>query len=588
MSYQVIARKWRPQRFEEIAGQQHITRTLANAIRAGRIPPAYIFSGQRGVGKTTTARILAKALNCEKGPTPEPCNECRFCRDVTTGNSLDVMEIDAASNRGIDQIRELRETVRYASAGGRYRVVILDEAHQLTDEASNALLKTLEEPPERVLFILATTQPEELPDTIQSRSQHFHFRSLSFQEIVAALENIANKEKLEIDRAGIAVIARAAEGSVRDALSLTEQAIAYCGNRITGDQVRELLGVVPEEVLDEMMGAISAQSAERALALAHRLVAEGRHLQHFVREAVRHVRNLLVARVAGAESELVAAPQDERAGIREQAGRFSEEDLTRFFSILLETDYDLRRKPDPALHLELGLLRMVNAMRLVPLEQALAGTARSGAASTAPARSSAAPPAATGEATGSRTSSTGAARTETHPKERAARMDASPAGASGRTVNAPSGPLPTTSLGAIARTAGTFQGIEAVKVESILAAVRGQTKMLATLVEQVTRWELDGSEMRVYFPRDRSALAEMLETTRDAMDRLRTIASQVVGQPLRVCVKLDASQGGTGRAPARRSAPADLRTRFERDPVVRAMLERFGGEIRDVRRRDED
>jgi len=588
MSYQVIARKWRPQRFEEIAGQQHITRTLENAIRAGRIPPAYIFSGQRGVGKTTTARILAKALNCEKGPTPEPCNECRFCRDVTSGNSLDVMEIDAASNRGIDQIRELRETVRYASAGGRYRVVILDEAHQLTDEASNALLKTLEEPPERVLFILATTQPEELPDTIQSRSQHFHFRSLSFQEIVAALEDIAKKEKLEIDPAGIAVIARAAEGSVRDALSLTEQAIAYCGNRITGEQVRELLGVVPEEVLDEMMGAIAAQSAERALALAHRLVAEGRHLQHFVREAVRHVRNLLVARVAGAESELVAAPQDERARIREQAGQFSEEDLTRFFSILLETDYDLRRKPDPALHLELGLLRMVNAMRLVPLEQMLAGAARTGAAGTGSARSSAAPPAAAGGAAGSRLSSTGAARTETHMKERAARKDASPAAASGRTVNAPSGPLPTTSLGAIARTAGAFQGIEAVQVESILAAVRGQTKMLATLVEQVTRWELDGSEMRVYFPRDRSALAEMLETTRDAMERLRTIASQVVGQPLRVCVKLDASQAGTGLAPARRVAPADLRTKFERDPVVRAMLERFGGEIRDVRRRDED
>ncbi len=588
MSYQVIARKWRPQRFEEIAGQQHITRTLANAIRAGRIPPAYIFSGQRGVGKTTTARILAKALNCEKGPTPEPCNECRFCRDVTSGNSLDVMEIDAASNRGIDQIRELRETVRYASAGGRYRVVILDEAHQLTDEASNALLKTLEEPPEHVLFILATTQPEELPDTIRSRSQHFHFRSLSFQEIVAALESIAEKEKLEIDAEAIAVIARAAEGSVRDALSLTEQAIAYCGSRITGEQVRELLGVVPEEVLDEMMGAIAAQSAERAMALAHRLVAEGRHLQHFVREAVRHVRNLLVARVAGAKSELVAAPQDERARIGEQARQFSEEDLTRFFSILLETDYDLRRKPDPALHLELGLLRMVNAMRLVPLEHALAGTAEGGTASAGPGRASAVSSSVAGEAAAGMAPTAGAARTAAPVKERIARMEMNLAAAGGRTVSAPAGPVTATSLGAIARTSGAFQGIEAMQVESILSAVRGQTKMLATLVEQVTRWELDGSEMRVYFPRERSALAEMLETTRDAMERLRTIASQVVGQPLRVCVKLDASQGGTGLVPTRRSGSPDARAKFERDPVVRAMLERFGGEIRDVRRRDED
>ncbi|HUJ40016.1 MAG TPA: DNA polymerase III subunit gamma/tau [Candidatus Acidoferrales bacterium] len=581
MSYQVIARKWRPQRFEEIAGQQHITRTLTNAIRAGRIPPAYIFSGQRGVGKTTTARILAKALNCEKGPTPEPCNECRFCREVTSGSSLDVMEIDAASNRGIDQIRELREMVRYASAGGRYRVVILDEAHQLTDEASNALLKTLEEPPERVLFILATTQPEDLPDTIRSRSQHFHFRSLSFQEIVAALEGIAKKEGLELEPAAVAVIARAAEGSVRDALSLVEQAMAYCGDRITGEQVRELLGVVPEEVLDEMMGAIAARSAERALTLAHRLVAEGRHLQHFVREAIRHVRNLLVARVAGAESELVAAPKDERRRIGEQAGQFSEEDLTRFFSILLETEYDLRRKPDPPLHLELGLLRMVNAMRLAPLEEALtaagtgAGPARHPAGAPSGEAASAAVPAAPAR---------GAARTPEPAKRQHAATDAATAGR--RTVSAPAGPVPATSLGTVARGAGSLQGIEAMQVESILTAVRGQTKMLAGLVEQVTRWELDGSEMRVYFPRDRSALAEMLETTRDAMERLRTIASQVMGQPLRVCVKLDAAAAGT--APLRRAGAGEVRAKFERDPVVRAMLERFGGEIRDVRRRDED
>jgi DNA polymerase III subunit gamma/tau len=590
MSYQVIARKWRPQRFEDIAGQQHVTRTLANAIKGGRIPPAYIFSGQRGVGKTTTARILAKALNCEKGPTPEPCNECRFCRDVTSGNSLDVMEIDAASNRGIDQIRELREMVRYASAGGRYRVVILDEAHQLTDEASNALLKTLEEPPERVLFILATTQPEDLPDTIRSRSQHFHFRSLSFQEIVAALEGIAAKESLEMDAGGIAVIARAAEGSVRDALSLTEQAIAYCGNRITGEQVRELLGVVPEEVLDEMVGAIAARSAERALTLAHRLVAEGRHLQHFVREAIRHVRNLLVARVAGADSELVAAPKDERQRIREQAAQFSEEDLTRFFSILLEAEYDLRKKPDPALHLELGLLRMVNAMRLAPLEEALsAASGAAGSLNAAPARATGATPGTPGAAAASSTSAASAAAGKSLPpsKERVARLDA-PASPPGRTVSAPAGPVPATSLGAVARAAGSYQGIEAMQVESILTAVRGQTKMLATLVEQVTRWELDGGEMRVYFPRERSALAEMLESTRDAMERLRAIASQVLGQPLRVCVKLDSAVPGSATLPARRSPSPDLRAKFERDPVVRAMLERFGGEIRDVRRRDED
>ncbi|HKO04417.1 MAG TPA: hypothetical protein VJW51_06695, partial [Candidatus Acidoferrales bacterium] len=271
-----------------------------------------------------------------------------------------------------------------------------------------------------------------------------------------------------------------------------------------------------------------------------------------------------------------------------QAAEFSEEDLTRFFSILLETEYDLRKKPDPALHLELGLLRMVNAMRLAPLEEALAAATGAGPVTAAPARESAATPSASGAGTGAASPSSAASGKSALPtKERTARLDAAP-GPSGRTVSALPGPVPASSLGAVARAAGSYQGIEAVQVESILTAVRGQTKMLAGLVEQVTRWELDGAEMRVYFPRDRSALAEMLETTRDAMDRLRSIASQVLGQPLRVCVKLDSAAPGSASLPGRRAAAADARAKFERDPVVRAMLERFGGEIRDVRRRDED
>ena len=201
MAYQVIARKWRPQKFSEVVGQRHVTHTLENAIRQNRLAHAYIFCGTRGVGKTTTARILAKCLNCVKGPTVEPCNQCDACREISASNSLDVLEIDAASNRGIDQIRELREMVRYAPVGGRYKVVILDEAHQLTDEASNALLKTLEEPPDKVVFILATTQPEDLVDTIKSRAQLFQFRSLAFQEIADALEHIAKEEKLKIEHA---------------------------------------------------------------------------------------------------------------------------------------------------------------------------------------------------------------------------------------------------------------------------------------------------------------------------------------------------------------------------------------------------
>src|SRR6266852_5604309 len=380
MSYQVIARKWRPQTFRDLVGQSHVTETLANAIKNNRVAHAYIFSGARGVGKTSAARILAKALNCVKGPTPEPCGECDSCKEIAAGTSLDVIEIDAASNRGIDQIRELREMVRYAPAASRSKVVILDEAHMLTGEASNALLKTLEEPPDRVIFVMATTEPENLEDTIRSRSQHFHFRVLTFNEITDRLKYIAGEEKLQIDDGALSVIARMAEGSMRDALSLLEQARAYCGDTIADHDVRELLGVVPEDALQELVEAIAERSADRALGLVHRFQREGRNLQHFCREAIRHMRNLLIARVCGADSDLLAATPDQRPGLAKAAALFSEEDLTRYFQILLQTDDSLRRAMDPRVHLEMGLLRLVNAARLAPLEELLAETKSAGGA----------------------------------------------------------------------------------------------------------------------------------------------------------------------------------------------------------------
>src|ERR1700676_3663714 len=392
MAYQVIARKWRPQTFADLVGQEHVTNTLANAIKNDRVAHAYIFSGARGVGKTTAARILAKAMNCVHGPTAEPCGECDACKEIAAGNSLDVIEIDAASNRGIDQIRELREMVRYAPASSRSKVVILDEAHMLTGEASNALLKTLEEPPDRVVFVMATTQPEELVDTIRSRSQHFHFRALTFNEISDRLRHIAEKENLTIEPGALAVIARMAEGSLRDALSLLEQARAYCGDVIPDKEVRELLGVVPEDSLSELVAAIAEGSADRALGLVHTFQKEGRNLQHFCREAIRHVRNLLIARVCGADSDLIAATADQRPALAEAAALFSEEDLTRFFQILLQTDSDLRHKPDPRVHLEMGLLRLINAQRLAPMEELLAelrGGAPPAGASSAGRRSAA-------------------------------------------------------------------------------------------------------------------------------------------------------------------------------------------------------
>jgi DNA polymerase-3 subunit gamma/tau len=579
MSYQVIARKWRPQSFANVVGQQHVTRTLSNAIQSGRVAHAYIFSGARGVGKTTTARILAKALNCAKGPAAEPCNACDSCREIGLGNSLDVIEIDAASNRGIDQIRELREMVRYAPAGGRYKVVILDEAHMLTDEASNALLKTLEEPPDKVIFVMATTEPENLADTIRSRSQHFHFRALSFAEISTALEDICAKESLTAEPGAIGVMARAAEGSLRDGLSLLEQARAYCGSKITDTQVRELLGVVPGEILDELTGAIQERSADRVLSLVHRLLTEGQNLQHFCREAIGHFRNLLVARVCGADSELIAAPAEERPRLMKASEFFGEEDLTRFFQILLHTDEDLRRKPDARLHLEMGLLRMVNAARLAPLEEILADLEGGAPATSTPARSS--------SALAQAPSAAPAAPSAAYPP--AISQGAAAAAAPARVQAAPAprpenaAPVPAAMPGMIARSAAAGDGLVEAQVESIKNAILAQEKFLGELVGHASRWEMSGGEVRLFFPTENRALAEMLQA-RDPMERLRNVASRILGQTVRVCVKLEAVQvGGTTSNGTR-----ELRAKFEQDPIVRAMLDRFGGRISDVKRRGEE
>ncbi len=509
MSYQVIARKWRPQTFDDLVGQQHVTGTLKNAIKNDRVAHAYIFSGARGVGKTTAARILAKALNCVKGPTATPCGECDSCKEIAAGTSLDVIEIDAASNRGIDQIRELREMVRYAPAASRSKVVILDEAHMLTGEASNALLKTLEEPPDRVIFVMATTQPEDLVDTIRSRSQHFHFRALTFAEIAGRLEEIAKKENLKIEPGAMAVIARMAEGSLRDALSLLEQARAYCGDTIPDKEVRELLGVVPDDALEELVGAISEGSADRALGLVHTFQKEGRNLQHFCREAIRHMRNLLIARTCGADSDLIAATPDQRPALAKAAELFSEEDLTRFFQILLQTDDDLRRKPDPRVHLEMGLLRLINAARLAPLEELLAEL-KSGApgsvSNTGVARSAA--PAGVSTPAAKSAAPSYAAAIPAQPKAESKARFSSPfsaqvsAPAAAVAVPAPAevkqeveaeeSAIPAKSNGAAVQAAGISQE----HVAEIKAAIQAQQKFLGELVEQSSRWELEGAELR--------------------------------------------------------------------------------------------
>ena len=633
MSYQVIARKWRPQTFKDLVGQEHVTGTLANAIKNDRVAHAYIFSGARGVGKTTAARILAKALNCVHGPTAEPCGECDSCKEIAAGTSLDVIEIDAASNRGIDQIRELREMVRYAPAASRSKVVILDEAHMLTGEASNALLKTLEEPPDRVIFVMATTEPENLEDTIRSRSQHFHFRALTFNEIADRVKYIAKEENLKIADGAVAVIARMAEGSLRDALSLLEQARAYCGDTIPDKEVRELLGVVPEDALNELVDAIATGSADRALGLVHTFQKEGRNLQHFCREAIRHMRNLLIARVCGADSELIAATPDQRPALAKAAAQFSEEDLTRFFNILLQTDDDLRRKPDPRVHLEMGLLRLIHAGRLAPLEELLAdlgGAAGNASTAKSVALRASAPAAAPAWSAKNGLASAATAGAGTSPatpstpsfslpswSNRASTTNNAPAiaavvappqdtvsgvvketeSAAQQTAGSPAGAADVSAKDAMSEAdiselvndAPVPVGASGI-TEEHLAEIRGiiqaQQKFLGELLEHAHRWELEGAELRIYFATEKRAFAEMVEG-RDSLEKIRATSSKVLNRSVRVCAKMEPVAATAANASQAASGTKELREKFERDPIVRAMLQRFGGKISEVKRREE-
>ena len=345
---------------------------MQNAIRLNRIGHGYIFSGQRGVGKTTVARLLAKALNCQRGPSPEPCGECDSCREIAAGRAVDVIEIDAASNRGIDAIRELRENARYAPARDRYKVFIIDEAHQITPEGFNALLKTLEEPPAHVIFLLATTEVHQFPETILSRCQHFSLHALTFAEILGHLEKICADEKVEADPEALAVLAKSGQGSIRDSLSRLEQALAAFGSRLEGAAVRRFLGEPPSSLMEEVFHAIQERKREPILQVVEKLVEEGYQLTHFCTQLIGAVRNLLVIRVAGPDQRLLESSAEEIQRLTALAEGFTEESLMRCLEILLQLHQELRYSMEPRFQMELGLLKLVDAERLVSIEDLLA------------------------------------------------------------------------------------------------------------------------------------------------------------------------------------------------------------------------
>lgn len=357
MAYIALYRKWRPQTFKDLVGQEHISRTLANAITSGHIGHAYLFAGPRGTGKTSTAKILAKALNCEHGPTPEPCGQCEQCRKIADGSSMDVFEIDAASNRGIDEIRDLRETVKFAPVDGRYKVYIIDEVHMLTTEAFNALLKTLEEPPAHVVFILATTEAHKVPPTIQSRCQRYDFKRITVEEIESRLRYITAEMKMEAEDEALAMIAIQADGGMRDALSILDQCAALAEGAITAERVRQILGLVGHDWIYKMTKALAARNVQEALQILAELLRDGKDLKQVLSELSLHLRSLMIFQAAGTVEamDLYAEPQDV---LQEQAKLFAPEVLPRMIARLHEAMTEMKWSPQPRITVEVALMEL--------------------------------------------------------------------------------------------------------------------------------------------------------------------------------------------------------------------------------------
>jgi len=358
MSYLVLARKYRPQSFEAVVGQNHVIRTLQNAIRSNRVAHALLFCGPRGVGKTSVARILAKAMNCINGPTPQPCNQCISCKEITAGNAVDVFEIDGASNRGINEIRELRENIKYMPAKSLFKIYIIDEVHMLTTEAFNALLKTLEEPPSHVLFIFATTEPKRVPVTILSRCQRFDFRRIELESIMKQLQYICTETGIKLDKESLWLVAREAGGSMRDALSLLDQIIAYSDGSITERQVVEILGIVDRGIIFDLSGAIIKGDIVKALKIVDQVYNQGHDLKQLYYLLVEHFRNLLIVKMGGNSHELLNLPTHELEDMKRQVKGYTIETLNQFFYTLFHEETSIRLSTVPKLVFETLLIKL--------------------------------------------------------------------------------------------------------------------------------------------------------------------------------------------------------------------------------------
>ena len=591
MSYQVIARKWRPQTFDEVTGQEAITRTLRNAIEHQRLHHAYLFSGARGVGKTTSARLLAKALNCHKSkqPTPTPCrtddpNQCSSCREISESRSIDVQEIDAASNTGIDNVREaIIASVGIAPARDRYKVFIIDEVHMLSSQAFNGLLKTLEEPPPRVVFIMATTEKHKVPETILSRCQQFEFRTIATAKILERLKLIAKSEKIAIPEDALREIARAGDGSMRDAQSALDQVISFAGDKIKKEDVEMALGVAGADILTGVMQAIADNKPADAIAVVDDIVMRGHDLRNFCRDLLAHFRDLLITKVSASEELLetaVCTPEE----LKRQAALFSESDLVRFFHSLAETETKLRTATQPRYQLEIGIVKLMELRGVETIGEILARLAALESGGTLP-------PAKTPSSSGSTPTTSGGGR-GSKP------VSGSRSAGSSFTATATSPAMeieePTVTLSVESTTVTVETSVpvvvaneNATLIERIKTCLEKQRKMLlVTVIDSAQATALDAGELYIEFAPDTRHFRDTLARPEN-IKILREACQEVTGQEtaVRIAVKdPEAQNEPLSREDEERLAKQNLRTSAESNPIVQEMLRKFRGEIVDVRR----
>ena len=585
---QVLARKFRPQTFAEVVGQEVITRTLTNALNSGRLHHAYLLTGARGVGKTTTARILAKCLNCIKGITTEPCGECASCVEIAGARSIDVMEIDAASNTGVDNVREvIINSITICPARDRHKIFIIDEVHMLSTPAFNALLKTIEEPPPRVLFILATTDVHKVPETIISRCQLFEFRTIALGKILDQLRVIAVAEGVNISDRALLAIARAGEGSMRDAESALDQVISFAGTEVADEDVSAALGLVDVETLNQTVEAIAEQDSHRIVKIVDEVVSRGNDLRNFCREMMAHFRGLLMIKIAGFDSELTQMAQLDGETLAGLADSFSEQDLLRFFSLLTKTEQDIRLSSQPRFQLEIGLLKLAQASRLYLMEDALRRLeelqpGRGGATATTrnqPARETPKPSPASGAP--SKPSSFGAARA---PSTSWAQRKPAPARASAPPPEPPDDvyagdfePEPPSATKASAATATAPANDDPVR--RIKAELEAKNKMMIVSALDKGEVTIDGDYLRVSYAATDGVFKTQLEA-RDKRTAIEEACQKVMGRRLSLLVVTGSTPLSDGVT--RKGATDKPRPQADSDPKLRALVDRFHGEVIEV------